>query len=245
MNRYPLLSIVAFGWLFCTESMAQTLDYEWLNLPCEQYLSCANGCSACNLPDEGSPIFIGTNVVWTGISTCPHPISIADNAVYTEGWPMEAQPTVWVGLSAFALEPLQIDSIVVRHRRSPDGPQRLRISYARNPAQASEMVSDVEVTQQYQESVVTDLGCLDQAVEGGIAALQIRLQAYQGGAGDWQLDAIRIVASPCSAINVGIAENFQRDLNTNQNVVDVLGRSIQGQPAPGVYVGNRKRVQLY
>jgi len=158
---------------------------------------------------------------------------------------MDVQPMVWVGLSAFALEPLQIDSIIVRHRRSADGPQRLRISYASNPAQVSEMVSDVEVTQQYQESVVTDLGCLDPPVEGGIAALQIRLQAYQGGSGDWQLDALRIVASPCSAINVGITENFQRDLNTNHSMIDVLGRSIQGQPAPGVYVGNRKRVQLY
>ena len=245
MDRYPLLLLVAFGSSLCTEVVAQTLDYEWLNLPCEQYLNCATGCSACNLPEGGSPIFIGTNVVWTGISTCPHPISTGDNAVYTEGWPMDVQPMVWVGLSAFALEPLQIDSIIVRHRRSADGPQRLRISYASNPAQVSEMVSDVEVTQQYQESVVTDLGCLDPPVEGGIAALQIRLQAYQGGSGDWQLDALRIVASPCSAINVGITENFQRDLNTNHSMIDVLGRSIQGQPAPGVYVGNRKRVQLY
>lgn len=243
--RYPLLFLVAFGSSLCSELIAQTLDYEWLNLPCDQYINCDNGCSACNLPEEGSPIFIGTNVVWTGISTCPHPIATGDNAVYTEGWPIELQPLVWVGLSAFALEPLQIDSIIIRHRRSADGPQRLRISYANDPAQVAEMVDDVEVTQQYQESVVTGLGCLEPAVAGGIAALQIRLQAYQGGAGDWQLDALRIVASPCSTINVGIPENFQRDLNTNHGVVDVLGRPVQGQPAPGVYVGNRKRVQLY
>lgn len=243
MERF-ILSFLAFGWC-CIQTSAQTLQYDWLNLPCDEYLNCNTGCSACNMPEEGSPNFIGTNVVWTGISTCPHPISTGDNAVYTEGWPIDVQPLIWVGLSAIALEPVQIDSIIIRHRRSPDGPQRLRVSYARNAAQVVEPVAELDVTQQYEESVITDLGCVEPVVEGGYGVLQLRLQAYQGGAGDWQLDALRIVASPCSVISVGITENFQRDLNTNRSLVDVLGRPVQGQPVPGVYVGSKKRVQIY
>lgn len=233
--------------VFSIESTAQTLNYAWLNLPCMDNLNCtANGCSACNLPDGGTATFIGTNVNWVGVDVCPHPVSVANNAVYTTGWPMEPQPMVYVGLSAVSMQPVQIDSVIFRHRRSADGPQRVRIQYSNDVMQVAETIGDVEIGTEYEETIFTDLGCLAPNEGSVYSGLQLRFQAYQGGAeGNWQLDELRIVATPCqTAGQVGIAENFERALQESGTYVDVLGRPVKGQPAPGVYIGARKRVQI-
>ncbi len=230
------------------EGSAQTLNYQWLNLPCMDNLNCAsNGCSACNLPDGGTATLIGTNVNWVGVDVCPHPVSVANNAVYTEGWPMEPQPMVYVGLSAVAMEAVQIDSIIIRHRRSANGPQRLRVQYSNDAMQVAETIGDVEISVDYIETIFTDLGCLAADENSTYSGLQLRMQAYQGGAeGNWQLDELRVVATPCQTSGqVGIAENFQRDLQGSRTYVDVLGRPVGGTPAPGVYIGGRKRVQIF
>lgn len=224
---------------------AQTVTYAWLNQPCDQNLNCNTGCSACNLPANGSITFIGTNVVWTGVGVCPEPISLGDNAVSTQGWPIAVEPQFHVGLSAIALEDVQIDSIIIRHGRSNTGPQRLRVSYTNNVALASSTLGDVEIPNQFEETVFTDLGCLERSEGSVYAGLQLRLQAYQGGEGIWLLDEVRIVASPCQELNVGIPEDFQRVLNESVGYVDVLGRPVKDDPAPGVYIGGRKRVQVY
>lgn len=231
--------------LSCAVSTAQTLDYQWLNQPCADNLNCSNGCSACNLPAGGSLTFIGANVIWSGMDVCPHPINTGDNAVYTTNWPIDPTPMVYVGLSAVTMEDVQIDSIIIRHRRSADGPQRVRLMYSNDAMQAPDVIGDVESTQTYEESVFTDLGCLTQTQGSDYSGFQLRIQAYQGGAdGNWQLDAMRIVARPCGAAQVGIAENFQRALQESSTYVDVLGRPVKGQPAPGMYIGGRKRVQV-
>lgn len=139
---------------------------------------------------------------------------------------------------------MQIDSIIIRHRRAADGPQLLRIQFTNDVMQVPTVLGDIEVTQTYQETTFSGLGCLVMDNASQYSGFQLRLQAFQGGGGNWQLDAMRIVASPCNAAQVGIAENFQRQLQESGTYVDVLGRPVKGQPAPGVYIGARKRVQI-
>ena len=244
----PTLANLLFSFSFAffpNLSKGQVILYQWLNQPCDQNLNCATGCSACNLPAAGDGLFIGTNVVWSGIDVCPHPIVEGDNVVLTSNWPIAPATLTFVGLSGIALEPMQVDSIIVRHRRSADGPQRLRMEYTNNVASLPETIGDVDVTEQFQESVFTDLGCLPISENSPYGGFQVRMRAYQGGAGNWQLDELRIVASPCQSITVGISENFQRVLSESSTYVDVLGRPVLGQPGPGVYIGARKRVQIF
>ncbi len=244
MQRYPLLSLIGVLALLTSPSiMGQTLSYDWLNVPCADNLNCSNGCSACNLPADGPVNFFGTGVQWVGMEVCPHPISTANNAVYTTAWPIEVDPTVYVGLSTVTLEDVRIDSIIVRHRRAADGPQRLSVQYSPDAMQVPDVIGDVDVTQTYEDAVFTDLGCLATTQGTDYRGFILRLHAYQGGEGNYQLDAMRIVTSPCNA-QVGIAEDFQRKLEESGTYVDVLGRPVKGQPAPGMYLGGRKRIQV-
>lgn len=236
---------LAAGLLSPSQSQAQTLVYDWLNFPCMDNLNCSNGCSACNLPDEVPAHFFGTGVLWVGMDVCPHPISVADNAVYTSGWPIEPQNGVYVGLSTATLQDIRIDSIILRHRRSADGPQRLKVQFSNDVMQVPLEVADVAVPDLYDETVITDLGCLNTVTGSDYRGFVLRFQAYQGGSGNWEVDAMRVVATPCASTQVGIAENFMRDLQEpNTSYVDVLGRPVKGQPAPGLYIGARKRVQV-
>lgn len=226
-------------------SLSQTLDYQWLNQPCGDNLNCSNGCSACNLPAGGSTTFVGANVIWSGLDVCPHPQVLGDNTIYTTGWPISPEPGIYVGLSAASMESVQIDSIIIKHRRAADGPLLLRVQFTNDVMQVPTILGEVEVTQTYQETAFSNLGCLVMGSTSPYSGFQLRMQAYQGGGGNWQLDAMRIVVSPCNAAQVGIAENFQRQLQESGTYVDVLGRPVMGQPAPGIYVGARKRVQVY
>lgn len=244
MQRISLLSLTcALALLSGSLVKAQTLSYDWLNVPCADNLNCSNGCSACNLPGVIPANFFGTSVQWVGMDVCPHPITIANNAIYTTAWPIEVDPTVYVGLSAVTLEDVKVDSIIIRHRRAADGPQRLRVQYSNDAMQVPDVIGDVDVTQTYEEAIFTDLGCLASTQGTDYRGFILRLQAYQGGEGNYQIDAMRIVTSPCSA-QVGIAENFQRRLQESGTYVDVLGRPVKGQPAPGMYIGGRKRIQV-
>lgn len=246
MRHLPLRSIVLVALSTTLASHAQTLRYDWLNQPCVDNLNCGNGCSACNLPADAPANFFGMGVQWVGVSVCPHPVTVADNAVYTNGWPLEPQATAYAGVSTSTLENIHIDSLIIRHRRSTDGPQRLRVQFSGNVTQVPEVIGDVPVTETFSESVFTNIGCLDLVEGTDYRNFILRMQAYQGGAGDWQVDAMRIVATPCNAGQVGIAEDFQRDIQEGtRTVVDVLGRPVSGQLAPGVYIGGRKRVQVF
>lgn len=245
MRRSLTLSLAGvLAFFACANLQAQTLDYEWLNMPCTDNLNCDNGCSACNLPGDAPANFFGTSVQWVGMDVCPHPITTANNAVYTTAWPITVDPTVYVGVSTVTLADVKIDSIVIRHRRSADGPQRLRVQYSNDAMQVPTVIGDLDVTQTYEEAIFTDLGCLAVTQGTDYRGFILRMQAYQRSeAGNWQLDAMRIVTSPCNA-QVGIAEDFQRKLEESGTYVDVLGRPVKGQPAPGMYIGGRKRIQV-
>jgi hypothetical protein len=181
-----------------------------------------------------------------GVEVCPHPVAVGDNAVFTSNWPMAPHPLVYVGLSAVAMQDVRVDSIIILHRRSADGPQRLRVQYTNDAMQVAETIGDTEIMEQYHETIFTDLGCLAAQSGSAYTGFQLRMQAYQGSTeGSWQLDALRIVATPCNGAQVGITENFQRPLEGTGTYVDVLGRPVNGQPAPGLYLGSRKRVQVF
>lgn len=244
MQLARLLSLaIGLTSLSGTMVMGQTLSYDWLNLPCTDVLHCSNGCSACNLPGDVPTNFFGLSVQWVGMDVCPHPITTADNAVYTTEWPIALDPSVYVGLSAATIEDVKVDSIIIRHRRSADGPQRLRVQFSNDAMQVPTVLGDEAVTQAYEETIFTDLGCLASTAGVDHRGFILRMQAYQGGEGNWQIDALRIVTSPCQ-MQVGIAENFQRKLEESGTYVDVLGRPVKGQPAPGMYLGGRKRIQV-
>lgn len=223
---------------------AQTLSYDWLNFPCDQNLNCDTGCSACNTPAASTGVLFGTSVSWNGLDVCPHPISIADNAVYSVGWPAEADAQVFIGLAAIATEALKVDSIVVRHRRAPDGPRRLRASFTNNVAEVPEVIGETDVNQVFEESVFTDLGCLAENPNSPLRGLQLRLQGLNGEGGDLQIDALRIVTSPCATVGVGIGEIPTISTNASGPLFDILGRSITAQPEPGFYVGGRRQVRV-
>lgn len=245
MLRSQIISpIIVLALFISSPSKAQTLDYQWLNIPCMDNLNCSNGCSACNLPGDVPANFFGTSVLWVGMDVCPHPITTANNAVYTTSWPIDVDPNIYVGVSTATLEDVKIDSIIIRHRRSADGPQRLRVQYSNDAMQVPTVIGDLDVTQTYEEAVFTDLGCLETTQGTNFRGFILRMQAYQGSdEGNWQLDAMRIVTSPCNT-QVGIPENFQRSLEESGTYVDVLGRPVKGQPAPGMYIGGRKRIQV-
>lgn len=236
------LSLV-LGWA-PLEGGAQSLVYNWLNMPCMDNLNCNNGCSACNLPGVVPSGFFGTGVQWVGTQVCPHPVSVADNAVSTSGWPIEPVPGAYMGVSIATLSDIHIDSVIVRHRRTADGPQRVKVQFSNDVMQVPAVIGDVAVTEVFEETVFTDLGCLNYTPGNDYHGFVLRFQAYQGGTGEWQVDAMRIVATPCAA-QVGITEDFTRQFNEpSRSYVDVLGRTISGQPAPGVYIGGRKRVHV-
>lgn len=245
MIRSYTLSLLATVAIMVPQVHGQALVYQWLNQPCSQNLNCDAGCSACNMPGEMSDALFGSSAVWSGITVCPHPISEADNAVYTSGWPISADPMVFVGVNAVSQEAIQIDSIVIRHRRSADGPQRLRVTYSPDMANVPVLLGETEVTQEFEETIYTDLGCLTQFETSPYTGLQLRFQGIQGGAGDLQIDEVRIVSSPCETPAVSIPEHLLRfGQQSNGYIVDVLGRAIVDRPAPGVYIGDRKRVHV-
>ncbi len=243
-NRIWLVLSLALGSMVHKQATAQSLVYDWLNMPCMDNLNCSNGCSACNLPSVVPSGYFGTGVQWVGVDVCPHPVTVADNAVSTSAWPIAPQPGAYVGVSIATLSDIRIDSIVIRHRRSMDGPQRLKVQFSNDVMQVPVLIGDVDVPDVFEESVFTDLGCLNPTPGNDYNGFVLRFQAYQGGSGEWQVDGMRIVATPCAA-QVGIAEDFTRTLNEpSRPYVDVLGRSVAGRPAPGVYIGARKRVHV-
>ncbi|HMC97977.1 MAG TPA: hypothetical protein VKG92_09995, partial [Flavobacteriales bacterium] len=68
MTRQILLFAAVIGTLHVG---AQVISYQWLNVPCSGMINCDVGCSACNMPEDQPGVFIGTNVAWIGVGTCP------------------------------------------------------------------------------------------------------------------------------------------------------------------------------
>ena len=241
------LALATTAW--SVQAQTYTVAYEWLNVPCATNINCNEGCSACALPTNSSPAFFGTNMAWIGLSVCPMPVSTGNNALYSGPWPTFPVPSHFGMVSALATVPVQVDSIVIRHRREAAGPQRMKILYTNNVNEPAVEIADVEVGVEFGETVLTDLGCLAMPEGAAFGTLQLRVQPYQGESGNWHLDAIRIVATPCSQITTGIGHpGDPRDPRVPEGVntyIDVLGRPVKGQPAQGVYIGSKKVVQIF
>lgn len=239
--RYATLLLLAMPLV----SPAQTLDYQWLNLPCATMINCNTGCSACNVAAGGNTIIMGNALAWIGVDICPEPVTTADNALFTYGWPVFPEAGHVLILSGLALEPVRIDSLVIEHRAASDGPQRLQVRYGVNQTMPTTVIADLPTNEAFTKSVLTGLGEVAAGQGQVFGMFQLVLQPYGGQGGSWDLDAIRIVTSPANATATSIA-----DVNGNTNmrpgiVHDVLGRPVQANGrAVGIYRDGSRRVVL-
>ena len=235
--------LIAAALIAASATSAQSLEYDWLSQPCSTMLNCDSGCSACLAPEAEGATFTGTAAVWYGIDACPHPIAIGDNAVWTYGWPIAADPGHYVIITGFAFSPVTVDSIIIRHASEADGPQRLSVRYGANTTMPATVVSDVSVPGSYSETIVTGLGPVV-AADGMIYGFfQILLQAYDGGTGAWMLDDMRVVASPYSATGIDELSTLQRETGSTV-AYDALGKATGRAAANGLYLAGTKVVVL-
>ena len=230
--------IAAFMVPLC--STAQTIELAWPNLPCTTLLSCDSGCTACNMAENSTPIFIGTNLGRTGIDICPLPIGGGDNMLATYGWSALPEEDHRVFVAFIAFEPMHIDSLIIRHRAGTDGPQRLQVRSVLNGTEPT-LIGDVFTSASLSNTVFTDLGCVEAGSGMVYGLLDLTLQAYQGGGGSWDIDDIRVVGSPCEAN--GINEIAPTTMTIEGSTTfDVLGRTAGTRAAQGLYTGRQKRV---
>lgn len=220
-------------------AQAQTLTYQWLNQPCSSVINCDSGCTACNMPDGSSQILIGNDVGMLGIDVCPHPVVLGDNALLTYGWPFVADSAHAVILTGLALQPMNIDSVVIRHRAGVDGPQRLLVKFGVNVSMPSSVIGDLIVPTEFEESHFADLGLVEPSAQMVYGFFSLTLQPYEGNGGSWDLDEVRISASP--AATSAIVELEPRTPPNRVPPVDLLGRRVSQQRALGIYFDGRVR----
>lgn len=244
MTRHIVLFAAALSTLAAN---AQSITYQWLNQPCANILNCDEGCTACNLPEDSPGVFLGTNVAWIGVGTCPHPIASGDNAVYSTGWSVLPSADRYILMSGVAVADMHIDTIAIRYASWEGGPQRAKVLFTNNIAAAMEEIGDVPSLPEFTTTTFTDLGCIEIPEGSTLASFQLKLVPYESETGGWALDEVRIVASPCQAAQVGI-EEFSRTNVITGPYVDIMGRPVKDekeQPAPGVYIRGRKQVQVF
>ncbi len=216
---------------------AQTLLYAWPGInadPCSEWLNCETGCTACNTPIASAASLMGTGAVWMGVNRCPHPKGDGDSMVETSGWsnmPGEAMVIV----SMIALEPVQVDSIIIDHQAMEGGCDRLQVRYGANTTLPTTVVRDGTITEGGQQTIITDLGCITPG-DGVYGTAQLILQAYGGGDG-WWLDNVRIVTSPC--LTTGIDAILPGRMIDQRPVIDLFGRRVDNNAAQGVYLNAR------
>jgi hypothetical protein len=227
-------------------SQAQVISYQWLNYGCATVITCNDACTACDLPENTSSGFFGTNTIWVGTTVCPYPTSDGDNSIFSEGWPAFPENGSYGLLSGVATTPMQIDSIIIRHARTTDGPHRLKVSFTRDPMEPMIEIADVYVDWEFQNTVITDLGCLPIPQGNPYGLFQLKFQAYEAiGEGSWALDEIRIVGSTCSELSTAIPERYEQRASDQRPYMDVLGRPVGPEAAPGVYLGGKKVVAIF
>jgi hypothetical protein len=235
---------LAFG--IAVHAQQLRIVYSWPNQPCSEILNCNTGCSACNAPDASGATFFGTNVGWIGVTTCPVPVALGDNSVFTTGWQAVPSNDHTVIISGITLQPVRIDSVVLRHARYTDGPMRLKALFTGNAAAALEEAGDVETTSQFTETALVDVGEVIPGEGSSIGTFQLRFQPYEAVGGGWSLDEVRIVATPIQASTTGVPEVWMRPQGRNAVWYDVMGRPVGQDPAPGMYIGNAgRRVQVF
>lgn len=220
---------------------AQVIEYAWLNQPCASLLSCDTGCTACNLPANSSGQFFGNDVGWLGVDVCPHPVEVGDNALLTYGWPTLPADDHAVIITGIAFTPTRIDSVVIRHRSGPDGPQRMQVRFGINVSMPTNVLADVAVPSDLGNTELTDLGTVAASETMVYGFFSLLLQPYQGNGGSWDLDDLRIVGSP-------VATNVV-DLHMPANVAalpryDALGRPVFQRKGVWFYIDRSRRITL-
>lgn len=222
--------------------VAQRIEYRWLNTPCTSLLNCDTGCTACNMATNTDASFTAGNAGFIGVDVCPHPISSGDNLLFTYGWPAAPDEQHMVVLSGIAWEPVHIDSLIIEHRSSPGGPERLRVRYGINESMPANILADVPTPTAMGSSVWADLGTVAAGPEMVYGYFSLILQPYQGGSGSWDLDGLRIVGSPATMTGIP-------DLSVPTGArplprYDALGRPIVERRALRFYLDRSKRVML-
>jgi hypothetical protein len=225
-------------------SQSQVITYQWLNQWCTDILDCDEGCMACNMPGNSSPQFFGTNVAWIGVDVCPHPVSSGDNAVGSFGWQEEYGAGRFILLSGLSMAQVQIDSIILRHARSANGPDRLKVSYSRSSMEPAAEVAELPIEHNFHTDVITDLGCLNTAPGDPFGMFQLMLTPYGSATGGWYLDEVRIVATPCE-LSTGLEDVVEEEERYTGPWYDVLGRPVKGNVPAGVYVGGKRQVKVF
>jgi hypothetical protein len=225
---------------------AQVIHYEWPNQGCATIITCNDGCTACNLPENSSSGFFGTNMIWVGVPVCPYPTTTSSLSLFSGDWPVFPSSDHYGLLSGIATTPMQIDSIIIRHARTSSGPHRLKVFFTRNPNEPMYEIADVAVDWNFENTVITDLGCLPIPEGAPYALFQLKVQAYDAtGEGAWALDEVKIVGSTCSQLATGIQERHEYRANDARPYMDVLGRPVGPEAAPGVYMGGRRVVTIF
>ena len=243
MTRTFLLIATTIATLSAS-AQSQVIAYEFLNQPCTAIINCDEGCSACNMPDDAPGVFIGTNVAWIGVGTCPYPVAPGDNAIYSTGWSVLPSTSQSIIASGLAMTAMHIDSLIIRYASWENGPERAKIFFTTNVAAAMIEIADVPSAQEFATVVFTDLGTIEIPEGSSMGTFQLKMIPYQSEVGGWALDEVRIVATPTEQAAVGIQEY----VNTTSNrgpYFDILGRPAPKDPAAGVYVGPRKQVQVF
>jgi len=215
--------------LLATPATAQSVTWDFHSLnefPCSEWLSpCdTSGCSVCNRPID-APTFLGTNVVWTGVSECPHSDPSSDGWVVTSGWGIAPDSTRYVLASVIAFSPINVDSLIIRSRRSEEGPSRLLVKYSANSVLPTAVVADAYSDTIYTETVVTGLGCIEPDSGMVLGFAQVLLQPYLSDLGTWTVDEIRIVGSPC--LSTSIRDISPRDPGPYLGLWNVLGQRVR------------------
>ncbi|MCB0792814.1 MAG: hypothetical protein H6595_10790 [Flavobacteriales bacterium] len=215
----------------------QSITWSWLNEPCAMMLSCDTGCTACNVPSNESPQFMGTNVAMIGLDVCPFPVQVNDNVLLTYGWSDAPQPGHRVVLSGIALVPVHIDSLFVRGIGMAAGPHRIRVDLAMNNGTPVPM-ADQELVEGSSTLLLDDLGTVQADETMVFGTFQITLTAYQGSAGAWGLDEVRVVGSPAS-LSTSVPEGLQATGTTSAiPECDLLGRAVRSMaPGPRLHAG--------
>jgi hypothetical protein len=172
-------------------------------------------------------------------------VSSGNNAVGSFGWTDEASTTRYIMLSGIATNAVQIDSVIIRHARSATGPVRLKVGLTRSAMEPLAEVADLDIESDFNTDILTDLGCLTTTEDMPFGSFQIQFTPYGSNDGGWYLDEVRIVATPCEPLGVGVGELAPAQSNYTGPWYDVLGRPVYRNVGAGVYIGGKREVKVF
>lgn len=244
LRSFLMVLISSFVGSMTLQAQEKSLTWRWANRPCGDMLSCENGCSACNYPDEYDPGFFGTNASWVGLGACPLAVDVQDNAIVSTGWGPLPVPDRLVLISGITLVPMRLDSIIIRHRSMDQGPMFLRVSLKHVLNGVAQVVHEGPIAGEFDALALRDLGCAE-VPEGMVSGgFQIKLQAFGSSTGAWVLDEVRVVATPCD-VEITTGVQVRSDNYSAQGAqFDVLGRPVEQGAANGSYMDATRRVLI-